>query len=71
MADGKLYPPDGQLPEPVFRRAVNMAPRLRCRDHMSYRRIVAALESEGIRASIGSVHAWIRRFSCKYEPGDG
>jgi hypothetical protein len=69
-ADHKLYPPAGVLPDAEFRRAVNLCHTWRCRDGMSYRKIVAALEAEGIRASIGSVHAWIRRYSCRFEPGD-
>ena len=68
--DGKLHPPGGQLDEATWRRAVNLCHVLKCRDGMSYRRIVAALESEGIRASIGSVHAWTHRYSCRYEAGD-
>ncbi len=69
--DGKLHPVGGVLPDAEWRRAVNLCHAWRCRDGMSYRKIVAALEAEGIRASIGSVHAWIRRYDCRYEAGDG
>ena len=69
--DGKLHPPGGQLDDETWRRAVNLAHTWRCRDGLSYRAVVKALEGEGIRVSIGSVHAWIRRYACRYEAGDG
>lgn len=66
--DGKVYLLDGQLPEAEWQRAVGLVHRYRCRDGLSYRAIVAALEAEGIRASVGSVHAWAHRWRCRYEP---
>jgi hypothetical protein len=64
--DGKLHPVGGRLPEADHQRAVNITHTLRCRDGASFRAIVRALGEAGIRASLGSVHAWARGYSCPF-----
>jgi hypothetical protein len=69
--DGKLHPPGGRLPEPEHQRAVALAHTLRCRDRMIYRQIVAELEEQGLRVSVGTVHAWLNGgYTCEYCRGE-
>ena len=64
--DGRLYPVGGRLPEADHQRAINLVHALRCRDRLSYRQVVARLADEGLRVSVGSVHAWSRAYTCRY-----
>jgi len=63
--DGKLHPEGGRLAEREHTRAVNLAHIMRCRDGLSYRKTRTALESYGIRRSLGQVFADVRDFECE------
>jgi hypothetical protein len=73
--DGKLHPAGGYLPEPERNRAIIIAHRLRCREHMSYRRVQRSLESFGIRRSLGQVYHDVTAYACRicdpYNPAFG
>ena len=63
--DGKLHAEGGRLAEREHNRAVNLAHILRCRDHLSFRQVRAALEQYGIRRSLGQVVADVRDYECE------
>jgi hypothetical protein len=56
-SDQKLYPIGGFLPRGERVRAIQLAHRARCRDHLSYRQVQKVLADAGIRRSLGQVHA--------------
>jgi hypothetical protein len=62
--DGKLHPPGGRLSEQEHDRAVTIVHRLHCRDGLSFRATRKALESYGIRRSLGSVYTDLTAFEC-------
>jgi hypothetical protein len=64
-ADSKLYPEGGALPAAERARAITIAHRLHCRDHLSFRATQKALESYGIRRSLGRVHHDITYYACR------
>lgn len=67
--DGKIHPAGGRLRGAAWNRAVNLSHVLRCRDHLSYRQVVKALEQYGIRRSLGQAHADIANFECDHCAG--
>lgn len=62
--DGKLHPAGGYLPRPERAKAIRLAHRCRCRDGLSFRQVQRALESFGIRRSVGQIHADVVNYVC-------
>jgi len=61
---GRLYPAGYRRSKADTARVVSLVHQFRCRDGLSYRKIIARLESAEIRVSLGSVHRYLRVFEC-------
>src|SRR5713101_4035509 len=62
--DGRFYAPGQALSEPARWQAVRLAHVLRCRDHLSYRKIVTVMSQYGVHRSLGQVFSDLHDFAC-------
>ena len=62
--DGQLHPPGGHRSKAELTRVLQLVHSMRCRDGMSYRKIVSSLEQYGLRVSLGMVHRYVDRYEC-------
>ena len=63
--DGKRYPAGGKLPEAELARARQLAHELVCIRGLSIREAQAEMGVQGIRRSVGSIHADLKNFECR------